>query len=81
MLFPIFVLVVLWAVSLFGFNLTKHIVPILLSVPGGDMASLLCLSEKLFFLCFEIGEKIKKDDRFGVMRCSSAKRFFFFIFY
>ncbi|PWW72132.1 membrane protein [Tuber magnatum] len=34
MLFPIFVLVVLWMVSLFGFNLTKNIVPILLPVTG-----------------------------------------------
>ncbi|KAG0642857.1 UNC-50 family-domain-containing protein [Tuber brumale] len=34
MLFPIFILVVLWAISLFGFNLTKHIVPILLPVTG-----------------------------------------------
>ena len=34
MLFPIFILVVLWAVSLFGFNLTKHIVSILLHVTG-----------------------------------------------
>lgn len=29
MLFPIFILVVLWAVSLFGFNLALHIVPLL----------------------------------------------------
>ncbi|CUS09665.1 unnamed protein product [Tuber aestivum] len=34
MLFPVFVLVVLWVVGLFGINLTKHIVPILLPVMG-----------------------------------------------
>lgn len=30
MLGPVFILVVLWAVSLFGFNLAKHIIPVLL---------------------------------------------------